>query len=346
MFGLKLTQKKTPTTPPKNDGKTDPFESEEANFIFNWLTYSDDDMMDVEAPERMNFTCPSNYREKRSEELAARLMAKSQEQSDEGLKEMILSEAVLVAKVRKEIISIAKLAAAICPVQMLFGKRACDLLFDELPEVEVRNRKRSRKPSRDYLVKHQYVQEPQQQGPPLEQPPNTVSNGALQQMLLQQQMYDQAQAMMGSRMGYGTMFGGLPSIGPSPPTNNSFLGYPRERAMMPDDSLSPSLPVVNPLPPSGSTLDPQLWYLMMQQQQNIPHSNMLSMNDQLRNIPRQADLSPQGPPNEMPFMKQEQPSAFPTQAAFQSNQPVNFNRASLLPSGESSSSAPAPAPEK
>mmetsp|Transcript_8134 Transcript_8134/g.13394 ORF Transcript_8134/g.13394 Transcript_8134/m.13394 type:complete len:990 (-) Transcript_8134:52-3021(-) len=164
LFGLKLAQKKLSATTLNNDGNSDPFDSEEANFVFNWLTYPDEAMMEVESPERMNFTCPSNYRAKRSEELASRLLASTQEQNVEGLQEIgIISEADLVAKVRKEIISIAKLAAAICPVQKIFGKRACDLTFDELPEVEVRSRKRSRKPSREYLIKHQFVQQQQQQ---------------------------------------------------------------------------------------------------------------------------------------------------------------------------------------
>ena len=111
LFGVKVAQKKvSATTPYNNDVESDPFDSEEANFVFNWLSYPDEAMMEVESPERMNFTCPSNYRAKRSEELASRLLRSPQELINaECLRGLgIISEADLVAKVRKEIISIAK----------------------------------------------------------------------------------------------------------------------------------------------------------------------------------------------------------------------------------------------
>ncbi|KAK1734762.1 hypothetical protein QTG54_014635 [Skeletonema marinoi] len=340
LFGLKLTQKKVSATTPfnNNDGKSDPFDSDEANFVFNWLTYPDEAMMEVESPERMNFTCPSNYRAKRSEELASRLLA----QNGEALKEIgIISEADLVAKVRKEIISISKLAAAICPVQKMFGRRACDLMFDELPEVEVRSRKRSRKPSREYLIKHQYVQQQQQQQQKhqQQQSSNATSNIPLQQMLLQQQMY--GQAMMGSRIGYGNMFGSLPmnTMGPPAAASHSLLGYSRERAAMPNDSVSSASSAVNhgiPLA-SGSSFDPQLLYLMMQH--NMPHSNMLSINEQLRNGHRQADMPQANMPNnrppqvDVPFIN-EQPRTMPPQPAYESKQSSN-NQVLLLPTRKS-----------
>lgn len=342
LFGLKLGQKQVSTP---NDGTSDPFESDEANFVFNWLSYPDDAMMEVESPERMNFTCPSNYRAKRSEELASRLIASSQDQNVKDIG--IISEADLVAKVRKEIVSIAKLAAAICPVQKMFGKRACDLMFDELPEVEVRSRKRSRKPSREYLIKHQYVQQQQQQP----QQSTATSNISLQQMLLQPQMY--GQAMMGSRIGYGNMnnmFGSLPmnTMAPPPATSmhNNLLGFPpRDRATIPNGSVSSSSPsIANPgVPSAGSTFDPQLLYMMMQQ--NMPqHSNMRSINEQLLNRQPQPEM-PQGnmPINNMPINRPSQvdtslvnngqPSAGvpPPQPASQNKQ-GNSNQVLLLPS--------------
>jgi hypothetical protein len=341
LFGVKVAQKKvSATTPYNNDVESDPFDSEEANFVFNWLSYPDEAMMEVESPERMNFTCPSDYRRKRSEELASRLLMSPQEPIDaEGLKGLgIISEADLVAKVRKEVISIAKLAAAICPVQRIFGKRACDLTFDELPEVELKSRKRSRKPSREYLLKRHYEQQQQQQ-----QLSNTTSNMPLQQMLLQQQMFGQAM-MMGAHIGYNSMFGALPmgTLGPPPPSShNSLLGYPRERAAMPNELSSSSSPALNPgLPPSGSTYDPQLFYLMMQR--NMPHPNMLSMNEQLRSRNLQADM-PQGnmvsinraPQVDVPYTN-EQPCTSSPQAAYQNKQvSINNNQMLLLPSRKS-----------
>ncbi len=349
LFGLKSEQKQVSATTFNNDGKSDPFESDEANFVFNWLTYSDDAMLEVESPERMNFTCPSNYRAKRSEELASRLMASSQEQNDKDIG--IISETDLVAKVRKEIISIAKLAAAICPLQKMFGKRACDLTFDELPEVEVRSRKRSRKPSREYLIKHQYVQQQQQQQQHTQQQQqqsNATSNMSLQQMLLQQQMY--GQAMMGSRIGYGNMFGGLPmnTMG-SPPAamHNNLLGFPRERAAMPNGSVSSSSSVANPGIPSApsSTFDPQLLYMMMQQ--NMPHSNVRSINEQLRNRNHQPEMSqgnmPMSRPSQLNGTSQvdtsltmnEQPRTVPPPQPASQNKQGNSNQVLLLPSRKS-----------
>jgi hypothetical protein len=348
LFGVKVAQKKvSATTPYNNDVESDPFDSEEANFVFNWLSYPDEAMMEVESPERMNFTCPSDYRRKRSEELASRLLMSPQEPIDaEGLKGLgIISEADLVAKVRKEVISIAKLAAAICPVQRIFGKRACDLTFDELPEVELKSRKRSRKPSREYLLKRHYEQQQQQQ-----QLSNTTSNMPLRQMLLQQQMFGQAM-MMNVHIEYGSMFGALPmgTLGPPPPSShNSLLGYPRERAAMPNELSSSSSPALNPgLPPSGSTFDPQLFYLMMQR--NMPHSNTLSMNEQLRNRNLQADM-PQGnmesinraPQVNVPYMN-EQPCTSSPQAAYQNKQVSNNSQMLLLPSRKSH---PSPATKK
>lgn len=330
-----------------NDGEEseDPFDSEEANFVFNWLGYPDNAMMEVESPERMNFLCPSDYRKKRAEELASRLLTQSPEPIDaEGLKKLgIISEEDLVAKVRKEVISIAKLAAVICPVQRMFGKRACDLTFDELPEVEVRSRKRTRKPSREYLIKRQYEQ--QQELQRQQQPSSTTSNIPLQQMLLQQQMF--GQAMMASRMGYGNMFGALPmsTLGPPPSSHNSILGYPRERATMPNElssSASSSSPALNPgLPPPGSAFDPQLFYLMMQH--NMRHPNMPPMNEQLRSRHLQADMhqgnmaSINRPPQiDVPYMDEhEQPSTTPHQAAYQNKQTSNHNQMLLLPSRKS-----------
>mmetsp|Transcript_820 Transcript_820/g.1358 ORF Transcript_820/g.1358 Transcript_820/m.1358 type:complete len:435 (-) Transcript_820:153-1457(-) len=337
LFGLKLAQKKLSATTLNNDGNSDPFDSEEANFVFNWLTYPDEAMMEVESPERMNFTCPSNYRAKRSEELASRLLASTQEQNVEGLQEIgIISEADLVAKVRKEIISIAKLAAAICPVQKIFGKRACDLTFDELPEVEVRSRKRSRKPSREYLIKHQFVQQQQQQ-----QQPNTAPT--LQQMLLQQQMY--GQGMMGPRIGYGNMFGSLQmnSMGPPPAAiHNGLMGFPRERAAMPNDSVSSSSSGVNPdIPPaSGSTFDPQLLYMMMQH--NMPHSNVLSVND-LRNGHHQVDMPQGSMPTNMPPLvdaseSNEKPRTNSSPQPASQNRQNNINQVLLLPTRNSPTS--------
>lgn len=350
LFGLKLDQKQVSAPTLNNDGKSDPFESDEANFVFNWLTYPDDAMMEVESPERMNFTCPSNYRAKRSEELASRLIASPQ---DQNVKDVgIISEADLVAKVRKEIVSIAKLAAAICPVQKMFGKRACDLMFDELPEVEVRSRKRSRKPSREYLIKHQYVQQQQQQQQQPNQP-NATSNTSLQQMLLHQQMY--GQAMMGSRIGYGNMnnmFGSLPmnSMASPPATaiQNNLLGFPpRDLATMPNGSVSStSSSVANTGMHSapGSSFDPQLLYMMMQQ--NMPqHSNMRSFNEQLLNRQPQPEM-PQG---NMPINGPSQANTSlinngqsstgvpPPQPASQNKQ-GNGNQALLLPSRNSPSS--------
>ena len=135
LFGVKLLN-----NGPTLTQQSDPFESEEAKFVFNWLDYKDEGMLAVETPERMNFTCPSDYRGKRSKELALRRSASSlDDKKDEGGKKMdILSEEEVVAKVRKEIVSIAKLAAVICPDQKIFGKRASELMFDELPEVEQR----------------------------------------------------------------------------------------------------------------------------------------------------------------------------------------------------------------
>lgn len=335
LFGLKSAQQKnaSATTTVNKDGKPDPFDSEEANFVFNWLTYSDEDMMEVESPERMNFTCPSIYRAKRSEELASRLLASTtQEQNAEGLG--IISEADLVAKVRKEIKSIAKLAAAICPVQKIFGKRACDLSFDELPEVEVKSRKRSRKPSRDYLIKHQFVH-PQQQSR------NSSNMSSLQQMLLQQQMY--GQGMMGPQIGFGNMFGSLPmnSMGP-PPANshNGLAGFSKEQAAMPNDSVpSSSLGANNPdIPPaSGSTYDPQLLYMMMQQ--NMPHSNGLSVNGQ-----HQIDM-PQGSMPTNMMASQVDMSKNLEQHTNSSSQPVSQNMQSninqvLLPPTRKSPTSP------
>lgn len=355
LFGLKLDQKQVSAPTLNNDGKSDPFESDEANFVFNWLSYPDDAMMEVESPERMNFTCPSNYRAKRSEELASRLlMASSQDQND-GKDIGIISEADLVAKVRKEIVSIAKLAAAICPVQKMFGKRACDLTFDELPEVEVRSRKRSRKPSREYLIKHQYVQQQQQQQQQQPQQSNATSNISFQQMLLQQQVY--GQAMMGSRIGYGNMsnmFGSLPmNTMASPPAtamHNNLMGFPRERAAMSNGSLSSSSSsVANAGMPSapGSTFDPQLLYMMMQHN-NMPqqHSNVRSINEQLLNRPHQPEM-PQG---NMPINRpsqvdtslinnNEQPrTGVPPPQPSSQNKQGNGNQVLLLPSRKSPSS--------
>ena len=331
LFGLKLAPKKIPTTTLNDDGTSDPFDSEEANFVFNWLTYPDEAMIEVESPERMNFTCPSIYRAKRSEELGSRL-ASTQDQKVESLQEIgIITEADLAAKVRKEIISIAKLAAAICPVQKIFGKRACDLTFDELPEVEVRSRKRSRKPSREYLIKHQFVQQQQQQQS------NPASNISFQQMLLQQQMY--GQGMMGQRIGYGNMFGSLPmnSMGPPPAAiHNGLMGFPRERAAMPNDSVPSSSSGVNPdIPPaSGSNFDPQLLYMMMQH--NMPHSNVLSGH-------HQGDMPQGSMPTDMPSQvnaseSNEEPR---TNSSFQpasQNKQSNINQVLLLPTRKSPTS--------
>ena len=372
LFGLKLTREKASTTTPNESGaNSDPFDSEEANFVFNWLSYQDEAMLEVESPERLNFPCPSDYRRKRSEELASRLL--TCENDADGLKEIgIISEADLVAKVRKEITSIAKLAAAICPVQKMFGKRACDLMFDELPEVEVRSRKRSRKPSREYLLmqkqlqqqereqyqqqqyqqqQYQQQQQQQQQQSQLQQPSSTTaSNIPLQQMLLQQQMF--GQAMMGTRIGYGNMFGGLPmsgALGPPPCSHNSLLGYSRERAAMPKElsyeSISSPSSAVNPgLPPFGSTLDPQLLYMMMQH--NMPHTNMLStnmlsINEQLRSRHRQADM-PQGnmlsinrPPQVDMYINEQPRTMPPPQAAHQNKQTSNNSQVLLLPTRKS-----------
>lgn len=293
LFSVKPIYEQVPSVLTSDDnGKSDPFDSEEAKFVFNWLSYSDEAMLAVESPKRMNFACPSEFRKKRSEELASRLLTSSQEQSDaKGRKKTgIPSEEDIVAKIHKDIVSIAKLAAAICPDHLkIFGKRASEFTFDELPDIDAKNRKRSKKLSREMMGQLQHQQ----------QPFVTASHIPFEQMLFQQQMLDQA--MMGARIGCN-FFGAIPAntVGPPLPSSyNHHLGHHNEKATMSTESAplvsASSMDMNGGLPP-GSAIDPQLFhYFMMQQhhnmqQQYMPQSNALSINGQRRNGHQQVNL--------------------------------------------------------
>ena len=147
---------------------------------------------------------------------------------------------------------------------------------------------------------------------------------------------------MGPQIGFGNMFGSLPmnSMGP-PPANshNGLAGFSKEQAVMPNDSVpSSSLGANNPdIPPaSGSTYDPQLLYMMMQQ--NMPHSNGLSVNGQ-----HQIDM-PQGSMPTNMMASQVDMSKNLEQQTNSSSQPVsqnmqsNINQVLLLPTRKSPAS--------
>ena len=268
LFGVKLLN----NGPPTLTQQSDPFESEEAKFVFNWLDYEDEGMLAVETPERMNFTCPSDYRGKRSKELALRRSASSlDDKKDEGGKKMdILSEEEVVAKVRKEIVSIAKLAAVICPDQKIFGKRASELMFDELPEVDMRSRKKSRKSSLQGAGQQQQQQQQQQQ-----MLSGTASNITLEQMLLQRQMLSQVIAM----------YGAIPSMQTNavvPPISQP-TALPTDGASSHSSSTAFSTSSLHQPQPISSAVDSQLLSFLMMQQNMPRNNNMPSINGQLLN---------------------------------------------------------------
>lgn len=272
LFGVKLLN----NGPPTLTQQSDPFESEEAKFVFNWLDYEDEGMLAVETPERMNFTCPSDYRGKRSKELALRRSASSlDDKKDEGGKKMdILSEEEVVAKVRKEIVSIAKLAAVICPDQKIFGKRASELMFDELPEVDMRSRKKSRKSSLQGAGQQQQHQQQQQMLS------GTATNITLEQMLLQRQMLSQ---VMGSQNGLYSMYGALPSMQTNAaPSISQPTALPTDGASSHSSSTALNTSSLNQPQPISSAVDSQLLSFLMMQQ-NMPRNNMPSINGQLLN---------------------------------------------------------------
>jgi hypothetical protein len=277
LFGVKLLNRNNgPPTLTADTQQSDPFESEEAKFVFNWLDYADEAMLAVETPERMNFTCPSDYRGKRSKELALRRSASSlDDKKDEGGKKMdILSEEEVVAKVRKEIVSIAKLAAVICPDQKIFGKRASELMFDELPEVDMRSRKKSRKLSLQGAGQQQQQQQQMLSG--------TASNITLEQMLLQRQMLGQ---VMGSQIGlYGAMYGAIPSMQTNAvvPSISQPTALPTDGASSTCSSTALSNSSLHQPQPISSTVDSQLLSFLMMQQ-NMPRNNVPSINGQLLN---------------------------------------------------------------
>ena len=274
LFGVKLLNRNIGPTLTADTQQSDPFESAEAKFVFNWLDYEDEAMLSVENPERMNFTCPSDYRGKRSKELALRRSASPlDDKKDEGRKKMdILSEEEVVAKVRKEIVSIAKLAAAICPDQKIFGKRASELMFDDLPEVDMRSRKKSRKLSLQDARQQQQQQQQQMLS-------GTASNITLEQLLLQRQMLSQ---VMGSQIGlYGGMYGAIPSM----PTNavvrsiSQSAALPTDGASSTCSSTALSTSSLHQPQPVSSTVDSQLLSFLMMQQ-NMPRNNVSSINGQ------------------------------------------------------------------
>ena len=184
----------------------------------------------------------------------------------------ILSEEEVVAKVRKEIVSIAKLAAVICPDQKIFGKRASELMFDELPEVDMRSRKKSRKLSRQGAGQQQQQQQQQMLS-------GTASNITLEQMLLQRQMLGQ---VMGSQIGlYGAI---IPSMQTNAvvPSISQPTALPTDGASSTCSSTALSTSSLHQPQPISSTVDSQLLSFLMMQQ-NMPRNNVPSINGQLLN---------------------------------------------------------------
>ena len=318
LFGVKLLNRNNgPPTLTSDTQQSDPFESEEAKFVFNWLDYADEAMLPVETPERMNFTCPSDYRGKRSKELSLRRSASSlDDKKDEGGKKMdILSEEEVVAKVRKEIVSIAKLAAVICPDQKIFGKRASELMFDELPEVDMRSRKKSRKLSLQGPGQQQQQQQQQMLS-------GTASNITLEQMLLQRQMLGQ---VMGSQIGlYGAMYGAIPSMQTNAVVPSTAL--PTEGASSTCSSTALSNSSLHQPQPNSSTVDSQLLSFLMMQQ-NMPRNNVSSINGQLLNNRSQVPFNMSSQSNMVSTNDQLLNGNIPGQAEQVSLLPKNMDQA-------------------
>mmetsp|Transcript_11793 Transcript_11793/g.22226 ORF Transcript_11793/g.22226 Transcript_11793/m.22226 type:complete len:362 (+) Transcript_11793:451-1536(+) len=106
-----------------------------------------------------NFSSPSDFKQARSRELKIRFQAKDSNASfqDAG----VPTEGDLVMKVRKEVLSMARMVAANTPDVPVAGKRSGDVHFD--PDSEVKKRKKSRK-----------IHQPLERGEPPTRPLNLI----------------------------------------------------------------------------------------------------------------------------------------------------------------------------
>ncbi len=112
-------------------------------FVFDWLSMPDEECTEASDDKKatFNFSSPSEFKQARLRELEIRFKTKDGDASyrDAG----VPTEADLVKKVRKEVLSMARTVAANTPDVTVAGKRSGDVHFD--PESELKKRKKSRK---------------------------------------------------------------------------------------------------------------------------------------------------------------------------------------------------------
>ena len=138
LFHAKSNENKT-----TNQGTSLAFKIEQTKFLFDWFDLSDEECTRESIGERINFSCPSDFRAARIKELELRLTTKVDVATVIGDTGVAVTEPDLMKKVRKEVLTMAKSVAAITPDVSLGGKRAGEIQFD--PRSEVKKRKKSRK---------------------------------------------------------------------------------------------------------------------------------------------------------------------------------------------------------